>query len=118
VDDAIVVIENISRQRSLGVGPRAAAVLGLKQVFFAVLATTATLAAVFIPISFFPGIAGSLFAEFGFVLAFAVILSCFVAITLSPVLASRLIGRHEMGPSRNPIDRAVVSIGSRAARLY
>jgi HAE1 family hydrophobic/amphiphilic exporter-1 len=49
VDDAIVVIENISRQRALGLGPRAAAVIGLKQVFFAVLATTVTLAAVFIP---------------------------------------------------------------------
>ena len=82
VDDAIVVIENISRQRSLGLGPRAAAVLGTRQVFFAVLATTATLAAVFIPISFFPGLTGSLFSEFGFVLAFAVTLSCFVALTL------------------------------------
>ncbi len=118
VDDAIVVIENISRQRSLGLGPRAAAVLGLKQVFFAVIATTATLAAVFIPLSFFPGIAGRLFAEFGFVLAFAVTLSCFVAVTLSPMLASRLIGSHEHEPSRNPIGRAIESVGTRAAALY
>ena len=56
----------------MGMGPRAAAVLGARQVFFAVLATTATLAAVFIPISFFPGTAGRLFSEFGFVMAFAV----------------------------------------------
>ena len=118
VDDAIVVIENISRQRALGLGPRAAAVHGLRQVFFAVLATTATLTAVFIPISFFPGIAGRLFAEFGFVLAFAVTLSCFVAITLSPMLASRLIGSHELEPSRNPVGRAVAAIGERAAALY
>ena len=95
VDDAIVVIENISRQRGLGLGPRAAAVLGTRQVFFAVLATTATLAAVFIPISFFPGLTGSLFSEFGFVLAFAVTLSCFVALTLSPMLASRLISDRQ-----------------------
>jgi HAE1 family hydrophobic/amphiphilic exporter-1 len=118
VDDAIVVIENISRQRSLGLGPRAAAVLGLRQVFFAVIATTATLAAVFIPISFFPGIAGRLFAEFGFTLAFAVTLSCFVAITLSPMLASRLIGSHDHEPSRNPIGRAVETLGTQAAALY
>ena len=72
VDDAIVVLENIERHRAQGMGPRAAAVLGARQVFFAVIATTATLAAVFIPISFFPGTAGRLFSEFGFVMAFAV----------------------------------------------
>jgi len=118
VDDAIVVIENISRQRSLGLGPRAAAVIGLKQVFFAVLATTATLAAVFIPISFFPGIAGRIFVEFGFVLAFAVILSSVVAITLSPMLASKLIGSHELEESHNPVGRAVAAAGDRAVALY
>ena len=72
VDDAIVVLENIERHRAQGMGPRAAAVLGARQVFFAVVSTTATLAAVFIPISFLPGTAGRLFAEFGFVMAFAV----------------------------------------------
>ena len=119
VDDAIVVIENIMRQRGLGLGPRAAAVLGTKQVFFAVVSTTATLAAVFIPISFFPGTAGRLFAEFGFVLAFAVTLSAFVALTLAPMLASRWIGEagHDR-PSRNPIGRAVTGLGQRAERLY
>ena len=95
VDDAIVVIENISRQRALGLGPRAAAVIGTRQVFLAVLATTCTLAAVFIPISFLPGVAGSLFSEFGFVLAFAVVLSGIVALTLTPMLASRWIGERE-----------------------
>jgi HAE1 family hydrophobic/amphiphilic exporter-1 len=58
VDDAIVVLENIERHRAQGMGPARAAVLGARQVFFAVVATTATLAAVFIPISFFPGTAG------------------------------------------------------------
>ena len=84
VDDAIVVVENVSRHRALGYRAWAAAVVGTRQVFFAVLSTTATLAAVFIPISFFPGVAGRLFSEFGFVLAFAVILSAFVALTLTP----------------------------------
>jgi hydrophobic/amphiphilic exporter-1 (mainly G- bacteria), HAE1 family len=91
VDDAIVVLENIVRRRAEGMGPRAAAVLGTKQVFFAVVTTTATLAAVFVPLSFLPGQTGGLFREFGFTLAFAVLLSSFVALTLCPVLASKLL---------------------------
>ena len=91
VDDAIVVLENIVRRRSEGMGPRAAAVLGTKEVFFAVLATTATLAAVFIPLSFLPGQMGGLFREFGFVLAFSVALSSVTALTLCPMLASRML---------------------------
>ena len=91
VDDAIVVLENIVRKRNQGLGPRAAAVIGTKEVFFAVISTTATLAAVFIPISFLPGQAGGLFGEFGFVLAFSVMLSSVVALTLCPMLASRFL---------------------------
>jgi len=90
VDDAIVVTENIQRWRGMGAGKRAAAVLGTREIIFAVLATTATLVAVFIPISFLPGQAGALFAEFGFVLAFAVMVSSFVALTLCPVLTVKL----------------------------
>ena len=89
VDDAIVVLENIVRRRREGDGGRAAAVRGTREVFFAVIATTATLAAVFIPISFLPGTVGQLFSEFGFVLAIAVAISSFVALTLVPMLASR-----------------------------
>ncbi|QRM45026.1 efflux RND transporter permease subunit [Rhizobium sp. BG4] len=91
VDDAIVVLENIVRRRAEGMGPRAAAVLGTREVFFAVIATTATLAAVFIPLSFLPGQVGGLFREFGFVLAFSVGLSSLVALTLCPMLASRML---------------------------
>ncbi|MBX4941671.1 efflux RND transporter permease subunit [Rhizobium binae] len=91
VDDAIVVLENIVRRRAEGMGPRAAAVLGTREVFFAVIATTATLAAVFIPLSFLPGQVGGLFCEFGFVLAFSVGLSSIVALTLCPMLASRML---------------------------
>ena len=90
VDDAIVVIENIQRQRGLGLQPLAAAVVGTRQVFFAVLATTATLVSVFLPIAFLPSMAGRLFTEFGFVLAIAVAISSFVALSLCPMLASRL----------------------------
>ena len=91
VDDAIVVLENIVRRRREGLGARAAAVLGTREVFFAVITTTATLAAVFIPLSFLPGKAGGLFREFGFTLAIAVILSSVVALSLCPMLASRLL---------------------------
>ena len=94
VDDAIVVLENIVRRRSEGMGARAAAVLGTKQVFFAVLATTTTLAAVFVPLSFLPGQTGGLFREFGFTLAIAVLLSSVTALTLCPVLAARMLKPH------------------------
>ncbi|UVK40620.1 efflux RND transporter permease subunit [Mesorhizobium sp. AR10] len=101
VDDAIVVLENIVRRRNEGMGPRAAAVLGAKEVFFAVIATTLTLVAVFVPISFLPGQTGGLFREFGFVLAMSVLLSCVVALTLCPMLASRMLSdaslHHESG---------------------
>ena len=90
VDDAIVVVENIQRQRRLGMKAYAASVLGTRQVFFAVLATTATLVSVFLPIAFLPSTAGKLFTEFGFVLAIAVAISSFVALSLCPMLASRL----------------------------
>ena len=96
VDDAIVVIENIVRKRKAGMGAFAAAAAGTNEVFFAVISTTATLAAVFIPISFMPGQAGGVFSEFGFVLAFAVTLSSITALTLTPVLAAVLDpGKHE-----------------------
>ncbi|MEI4486448.1 efflux RND transporter permease subunit [Frigidibacter sp. MR17.14] len=93
VDDAIVVLENIVRRRAEGMGARAAAVLGTQQVFFAVIATTTTLAAVFIPLSFLPGQTGGLFREFGFTLAISVLLSSVTALTLCPVLASRVLRR-------------------------
>ena len=97
VDDAIVVLENIVRRRAQGMGPRAAAVLGTEQVFFAVVATTTTLAAVFVPLSFLPGQAGALFREFGITLAMAVAISALVALSLCPMMASRMLadgGEH------------------------
>jgi hydrophobe/amphiphile efflux-1 (HAE1) family protein len=90
VDDAIIVLENIQRRRSQGLGRRAAAVLGTRQMFFAVLATTSVLVAVFIPIAFLPGTAGRLFREFGLVLAVAVAISSFVSLSLVPAMSARL----------------------------
>ncbi len=114
VDDAIVVLENIVRRRADGMGPRAAAVLGTQQVFFAVVTTTATLAAVFVPLSFLPGQAGGLFREFGFTLAIAVMLSSVVALTLCPVLASRLLTADTTTQKRGPI----IWLGNRLGALY
>jgi len=90
VDDAIVVLENIQRLRSKNIDKMAAAVLGTKQVFFAVIATTATLVAVFLPIAFLPGQTGAMFREFGIVLAISVMISSFVAVTVCPMMASRI----------------------------
>ncbi len=114
VDDAIVVLENIVRRRAEGMGPRAAAVLGTRQVFFAVVTTTATLAAVFVPLSFLPGQTGGLFREFGFTLAMAVLLSSIVALTLCPMLASRLLTAAPQAEPRGPM----VWLGNRLAGAF
>ena len=90
VDDAIVVLESVQRRRSMGMGSAAAAVIGTQKVFFAVIATTAVLVAVFIPIAFLPGTAGRLFREFGLVLAVGVAISSFVALTIVPAAMARL----------------------------
>ncbi len=113
VDDAIVVLENIQRQRAQGIRARAAAVLGTRQVFFAVVATTAVLVSVFVPISFLPSTAGRLFREFGLVLASAVIISSFVALSLVPVAASRLVGDQRAGGASR-----LATIGTRLTHIY
>ena len=118
VDDAIVVLENIVRKRNQGLGPRAAAVLGTREVFFAVISTTATLAAVFIPISFLPGQAGGLFGEFGFVLAFSVMLSSLVALTICPMLASRFLKTAKQSADRAEASGIFGQIGQKGIDLY
>ncbi|WP_417516373.1 efflux RND transporter permease subunit [Marinobacter sp.] len=89
VDDAIVMLENIQRRIDAGEPPLLASYRGAKQVAFAVIATTLTLVAVFVPISFMGGNIGRLFAEFGFTLAAAVVMSSLVALTLAPMLCSK-----------------------------
>lgn len=89
VDDAIVMLENIQRRIDEGEPPLLAAYRGARQVAFAIIATTLTLIAVFVPISFMGGNVGRLFAEFGFTLAAAVVVSSIVALTLTPMLCSK-----------------------------
>ena len=114
VDDAIVVLENIQRQRADGMRSRAAAVIGTRQVFFAVVATTAVLVSVFVPISFLGGTTGLLFREFGIVLASAVVISSFVALSLVPAAAARLVKKDYTDHLPAPIAR----IGTAAAHGY
>lgn len=112
VDDAIIVLENVQRRRVEGMGARAAAVLGSRQVFFAVVATTAVLVAAFVPIAFLPGTAGRLFQEFGIVLAIAVAISSFVALTIVP---AALAGLPDASPRVFPV---LSRLGEGAAAGY
>ncbi len=91
VDDAIVVLENIERRVEEGDAPPEAARQGANEVFFAVVSTSITLIAVFVPLSFLQGEIGKLFREFGITLAIAVALSTFVALSLCPVIAARVL---------------------------
>jgi multidrug efflux pump len=98
VDDAIVVLENIYRHIEEGLDPFSAAIKGVREISFAVIAMTMTLAAVFAPLAFTPGRTGKLFSEFALALAGAVIVSGFVALTLAPMLSAKLL-RHNPNPS-------------------
>ena len=91
VDDAIVVLENIYKKVEDGLPPVDAAIQGSKEIFFAVLATTVALVSVFLPIIFLQGLTGRLFKEFGIVIAGSVLISSFVALTLTSMLSSRLL---------------------------
>jgi multidrug efflux pump len=91
VDDAIVVLENVYRHMEMGKSRLQAALDGSKEIGFAVLATTITLVAVFVPLAFLTGSVGRLFNEFGISLAVAILLSGFVALTLTPMLCSRML---------------------------
>ena len=94
VDDAIVVLENIQRRADLGEPRLVAARRGTRQVAFAVIATTTVLIAVFLPVGFMEGSAGRLFRELSVALAGAVAISAFVALTLTPMMASKLLRPH------------------------
>lgn len=95
VDDAIVVLENIYAKIENGQQPMMAGILGSKEIFFAVIATSAALVSVFMPILFLGGITGRLFREFGVVIAGAVIISSFVALSLTPMLSTKLLKKRE-----------------------
>ncbi len=90
-DDAIVVLENIYSKIDLGLNRTEAAAKGMEEIFFSVISTTITLAAVFLPIMFLQGLTGKLFREFAIVIAGSVLLSAVVALTLSPMMCSRIL---------------------------
>ena len=95
VDDAIVMTENIYNRIERGMKPIDAGIEGAKEIFFAVISTSVTLLAVFFPIVFMEGTTGRLFREFSFVIAGAVIISTFAALTFTPMLATKLLKRRE-----------------------
>jgi multidrug efflux pump len=95
VDDAIVVMENIYSKIERGMNPKKAAHEGSKEIVFAIIATTVTLTAVFMPVIFLQGLTGRLFREFGVVVAGSVIISSFVSLTLTPMMSSRLLKKKK-----------------------
>ena len=95
VDDAIVMTENIYIRIERGMRPFAAGIEGAKEIFFAVISTTITLLAVFLPIVFMEGTTGRLFREFSFVVAGSVIISSFAALTITPMLATKILKRRK-----------------------
>jgi len=117
VDDAIVVLENIYRRIEKGENPIAAAFLGSRQVAFAVVATTVVLVSVFLPITFLPGETGKLFTEFAVTLAVAVGFSSFVALTLCPMIASKLFRSDDVARG-NWLTRTVEKIFGKLESLY
>jgi multidrug efflux pump len=98
VDDAIVVLENIYAKIEEGDDPVPAGIRGTKEIFFAVIATTLALVSVLLPIVFLDGLVGRLFREFGLVLMGAVVISSFVALTLTPMLATKLLKKRAVQP--------------------
>jgi len=101
VDDAIVMLENIHRHIEAGMRPLQAALTGSREIAFAVLAMTLTLAAVFAPIGFMQGTSGKLFTEFAWTLAGAVLVSGFVALTLTPMMCALLLKPHQNNERHN-----------------
>lgn len=115
VDDAIVVLENIYRRIEYGQKPLLAALEGSKEIGFAVIATTLVLVAVFVPLSFIEGDIGRLFREFGITLAAAVLFSSLVALTLTPMLSSKILRRRSLGSG---LTRLVERLFEKLQRRY
>ncbi|WP_404417472.1 efflux RND transporter permease subunit [Marinospirillum sp.] len=110
VDDAIVVLENIHRHLDEGKPPLLAAWVGIREVGFAVLATTTVLIATFVPIIFLEGTVGQFFREYALTLAAAVAFSSLIALTLSPVLCSQLLKAHTRGERKRLIHRGLTGL--------
>lgn len=114
IDDAIVVLENIVRHKEMGLPPEEAALQGSKQISFTILSMTLSLVAVFIPMLFMQDIIGRLFREFSVTLAVSILVSGFVSLTLTPMLASKFLStHHKPAPSTN---RALLSAYDRTLK--
>ncbi len=113
VDDAIVMMENIYVKIEQGMSPRKAGLEGAEEIFFAIIATTITLVAVFIPIIFLEGMTGRLFREFSIVIAGAVSISSFVALTFTPMLSTKLLKtRHHRSKAYNYTEKFFIKLNS------
>jgi len=117
VDDAIVVVENVSRHIEEGMTPLAAALQGAREIALPVIGMTLTLGAVYAPMGFLTGMTGTLFKEFAFTLAAAVILSGIIALTLSPMMCGRILRSHENDRFARWLDRHFSALCTRYARL-
>ncbi|HEU4724436.1 MAG TPA: efflux RND transporter permease subunit [Candidatus Eisenbacteria bacterium] len=106
VDDAIVMLENVYRHMEMGKDRRQASLDGSQEIGFAILATTIALVAIFVPVAFLTGTVGRLFNEFGITVAVAVLLSGFVALTLTPMLCSRML-QSEQGRKHNALSQGI-----------
>jgi len=103
VDDAIVMLENIVRHMEMGKSPMHAAFEGAREVGFTILSMTISLVAVFIPVLFMGGVVGRMFFEFGVTMSLAILISGVVALTLTPMLASRILSEHSLHEEPNAI---------------
>lgn len=109
VDDAIVMLENIHRRKERGLSAREAAFQGSREIAFAVLATTVSLVAVFIPILFLPGAIGRLFGELALAVAGSVFVSGFIALTLTPMMCARMLASPARSPQRLQLFNALIA---------
>jgi len=115
VDDAIVVVENVHRHIEEGIEPMRAAVVGAREIAMPIIAMTITLAAVYAPIGFMGGLTGALFSEFAFTLAGAVLISGFIALTLSPLMSGKLLNKQAL---ERPLVVAIDKIFNRLKEGY
>ena len=116
VDDAIVVVENVHRHIEEGMTPLQASLVGAREIAGPVIAMTITLAAVYAPIGFLTGLTGSLFREFAFTLAGAVIISGVIALTLSPMMCSLILKRARLAGPLRELGRPHLHAASRLVR--
>ena len=118
VDDAIVMLENVMRHVEMGETPMRAAFLGSAEVGFTIVSMTISLVAVFIPVLFMGGVVGRMFFEFGLTITMAILISGVVSLTLTPMLAARIIDENHLHARPNIVVRAFDVVFSAVTRFY